>query len=284
MPLFRRCEGTYLSELPALRRMMPHLMPGRNEAAVAFELVVDLSKTLPWIAERNFANDREPVTLFQLILAAMLRTFELRPMLNRFVVGRRLYQRNDIEFSFAIKRAMRDDAGLTTTKLTFGKDDTLDRIGERMRPSIRDGRGGKETQSDAEMRLLTYLPRSVLRFLVWLQGALDYFNLLPAFMVRPDPLYASMFFANLGSVGIDSAFHHLYEYGTCPFFATVGRVKKAVLVDENGEPAVRQVVSLKFLFDERIADGFYCARSLEIFERLLANPELLVSELAEGRG
>lgn len=279
MPLIPRVEGTYVDDLPPLRRMMPHLMPGRNEAAVAFEQVLDLTEVLPFLAARNTGADAaEHVTLFQLILLAMLRTFEQRPMLNRFVVGRRVYQRNEIQFSFAIKRAMRDDAGLTTTKVTLEAGETLASLGAKMRPSIREGKAGKENTSDREMRFFTMLPRFLLRWVVTLQRALDYFNLLPGWFIRPDPLYASMFFANLGSVGLDSAFHHLYEYGTCPFFVTLGRVKKAVLVGDDGQPVVRDVVSLKFLFDERIADGFYCARSLELFRDLLEHPSKLVAD------
>lgn len=277
MPLLPRCDGTYLENQPPLRKMMPHLMPGRNQSAVAFEQVLDLSKTLPFIESYNARTTGKHLTLLQLVLTAMLRTFEQRPALNRFIVGRRVYQRNAIEFSFAIKRSMDDGGGLTTTKIRVAPEDTLESIGTKMQSPIKEGKSGKESESDVEMRLLSWLPRSALRLLMWLQGVLDYWNLLPAFMIRNDPLYASMFFANLGSVGLESAFHHLYEYGTCSFFATLGRVKRSVVVGESGAPEVREVVSMKYLFDERITDGFYCARSLELFQRFVENPETLIA-------
>ncbi len=275
MPLMSRREGKLVHDAPPMRRMMPHLMPGRNEAAVYFEQVVDLTKTLAYIDARNAGCGEKAVTLFQIVLAAMVRTMAARPELNRFVVGRRLYQRHDIEFSFAIKRAMRDDAGLTTAKVVFEPDDDLEAVGAKLRGDIHAGKSGKASQSDVEMGVLTRLPRFLLRFIMRCQQVLDYFGLLPYALIRKDPLYASMFFTNLGSVGLDSAYHHLYEYGTCPFFAAIGRVKKAVVPGPEGTPVVRDVVSLKFVFDERIADGLYCARSLELFKGYVEDPERL---------
>src|SRR5690606_30043896 len=109
----------------------------------------------------------------------MLRTFVERPDLNRFVSGRRLHQRNTISFSFAIKRAMRDDAEMTTTKVTFTPEDDLDAISAKLRGDITRGKRGDPSSSDVEMGLLTRLPRFVLRALVGLQRALDYLGLLP---------------------------------------------------------------------------------------------------------
>jgi pyruvate/2-oxoglutarate dehydrogenase complex dihydrolipoamide acyltransferase (E2) component len=94
-------------------------------------------------------------------------------------------------------------------------------------------------------------------------------------MVREDPLYASVFLANLGSIGLEAPFHHLYEYGTVPLFAVIGRISKEPIVDADGALAVGQVVHLRYTLDERIADGFYCARSLELLRELLEHPERL---------
>jgi hypothetical protein len=275
MSLWSRREGTPVDDAPPMRRMMPHLMPGRNESAVYFEQIIDVTETLAYLARRNQGAGEKQVTLFQIVLAAMLRTFVERPDLNRFVVGRRLYRRRAIEFGFAIKRAMRDDAGLTTAKVTFDASDDLDAVGAKMRGDIRSAKRGAESKSDVEMRVLTRLPRFLLRFLMACQRWLDYFGLLPYALIEKDPLYSSLFLTNLGSVGLDSAYHHLYEYGTCPFFAALGRVKKAVVPGPDDLPVVRDVVSLKFVFDERITDGLYCARSLELFRTYVMYPDRL---------
>ena len=275
MAWFGRREGAPERGLAPMRTMLPFLVRGRNEGAVYFEEVVDVTRTLAFVEEHARATGRKP-SLFQIVLAAVVRTLAERPHLNRFVAGGRIRRRRRIELSFAIKRAMRDDAGLTTAKIAFEPEDDLDRVGERMAAPIGSGRRGEETQSDVEMRWVARLPVVLVRLVMWAQRWLDAMGLLPDALVRSDPLYASVFLANLGSIGLDSAYHHLFEYGTCPLFVTMGRVKKAVVPGEDGAPAVRDVVSLKFSFDERIVDGFYCARSLGALREYVEDPRRLV--------
>src|SRR5690606_28550044 len=86
----------------------------------------------------------------------------------------------------------------------------------------------------------------------------------------------SLFVANLGSLGIDRVWHHLYEYGTASLFCTLGAVQKQVIVGEGDVPVVRPVLRLRFSFDERINDGFYCVKALELVRSLIEDPEQLL--------
>ena len=103
-----RPDGERVRDLSPLRTLMPHLMPGRNQAAVYYEDTLDLSDTLPWLAAQE-ARGRK-LTLFHVVVAACVRTLAQRPQICRFVVGRRLYQRKHLELSFAVKKALRDAA------------------------------------------------------------------------------------------------------------------------------------------------------------------------------
>ena len=80
------------------------------------------------------------------------------------------------------------------------------------------------------MALPGFLLRGVMALLRWL----DRVNLMPAAMIASDPMYASAFLANLGSLGIDDTFHHLFEYGTVSLFGAVGRAEKALFVGADG--------------------------------------------------
>ena len=51
------------------------------------------------------------------VIAAVVRLLALRPALNRFVMNGRIYKRNTISISFAVKKALSDDAIETTIKL-----------------------------------------------------------------------------------------------------------------------------------------------------------------------
>ncbi len=106
---------------------------------------------------------------------------------------------------------------------------------------------------------------------------LDAWGLLPPSYSAGDPLYASAFVANLGSVGLDAAYHHLYEYGTIPIFVTIGRLHQRPVVLPDGAVGSRKIVTLRYTYDERVEDGFYAARALERLHELLETPERLAT-------
>lgn len=270
MPWFGRPDGTPIEGLPMLRRMMPFLMPSRTESLVYFEQQIDVTETLRYLERRRAQG--APVNLFQVMMAGLVRVLAMRPQLHRFVVGRRVYRRRTIELSFAVKKQFTDQARLTTVKVAFDPDDSLDDAARRVREAVSEGKGDSDTSSEKEMGFFTKLPRFALRMVMGLQRTLDYFNLVPTSMMRDDPMYASMFVANLGSIGLDAAFHHLYEYGTIPLFAAIGRIHKAPMVMADGTLQVREVVTVRYTFDERIADGLYCARALDLYKRWIENP------------
>jgi hypothetical protein len=132
---------------------------------------------------------------------------------------------------------------------------------------LNSGRAGKKTTSDSEVDLLLRMPVPVIRAAMWLVHRADALGLLPASMVHADPLYASAFVANLGSVGLDAGYHHLWEHGNCPIFCVIGRIRQ----DASG----RRHVTLKYTYDERVEDGLYCARTLERLRERLEHPEKL---------
>jgi hypothetical protein len=276
MPLFRRFDGDVIKDLSPVRRMIPFLMKGRNESVVYYEQILELGKTLPFIAAWNEKHEQK-LTLFHLVLAALGKALHARPGLNRFVSGGRIYQRKAVEISFAAKKRFADDAPLVTIKLPMHAAEPLEETVRRIYASVGEGRSDLERPVDKEVRWLLYLPHFLLQFFVGLFVLLDRWNLAPAAMLRSDPMYASLFCANLGSVGIDRAWHHLYEYGNVSLFAALGVVGKTVVAGPSG-PEVRDTVRLRFSFDERINDGFYCAASLGIVKDYLEDPEKFVTE------
>jgi hypothetical protein len=196
--------------------------------------------------------------------------------LNRFVARSRLYERRGIWLAFSGKQRLERDAPLFTGKIRFEPGESLDETVAHIRGVLGEGRSGRETRTDREINLFLRLPAPVLRLGVRLVRRLDAWGFLPASFVEPDPLYASAFVANLGSVGLDAAFHHLYEYGTIPIFVTIGRLHRAPVVLEDGSVASREVFALRYTYDERVEDGFYAARALERLRELLEKPAGLV--------
>ncbi len=276
MPLFGRPDGVVVKDLSPVRRMIPYLMKSRSESVVYFEQDLDLTKTLPFIERWNSEHEQK-LTLFHLLLTALGRALFARQGLNRFVSGGRIYQRNGVFISFAAKKKFADDAPLVTIKLEMKEVEPLDAIVRRIHESVGEGRGDKERTVDKEVRWILKAPHFLVRFLLALFVWLDKWNLAPGAMLRTDPMYASLFCANLGSVGIDRAWHHLYEYGTVSVFAALGVVRKDLVVGESGQPEVHDRVRIRYSFDERINDGFYCATSLGMVRDFLEDPARFVT-------
>ena len=271
-----RFDGRPVANLHPLRRIMPFIMPSKSTAFVLFEQEIPTMPLSAFLADvnRGRAAGRQ-VTLFHCVLRAIGVALTEFPRLNRFVAGSRLYERKTIELAFSGKQRFERDAPLYTTKLPFRREEPLGTFVDRILDSVGQGRSGKETATDREVKGFLHLPGPLLRAAVRLQKTLDGWNLFPSRMLEGDALYASAFIANLGSVGLDAAYHHLYEYGTIPIFVTMGRTHRAPVVFENGSVGSREIFVLRYTYDERVEDGFYAARALERLAACLADPAAL---------
>jgi hypothetical protein len=277
VPLFRRCDGEPVKNIDPIRRMMPFIMRGRNDSIIYHTTEWDIAEARTWLRHYNRTRrSGAQATLFHLVAYAGIKMLHARPGLNRFVSGGRIYQRKGVWLSFAAKVRFTDEAPLTTVKLPFAADIRFDECVDAIAQAVNAGRSGQMTRTESEVRLLNRLPAPLLRAVIATVRGLDRCNLLPAALIEPDPLYSSMFLANLGSIHIGNAYHHLYEHGTCSLFGVVGAVKKILAPGRDGQPEVRQVLQAQWSFDERVNDGFYCVESLEMLRRVLEDPQRYV--------
>lgn len=276
---WNRPDGTLVRDADKYRRIMQLLMRGRNESAVMFEQRVDAAPALAFLDAHNRMGGPK-ATLLHLVTYALGRTLAERPRLNRFSAGGRLYQRNGIQLSFSAKRAMSESAPVVVVKLDFDPSCTFAEHVERVHAALGEQRSDKPSRVDKELDLLFRLPHWLLRRVVPLAFVLDGWGMLPRSFIEGDPLFASAFIANLGSIGLDAAHHHLYEYGNIPLFATMGALRDVPHAADDGSVRVRRELALKWSFDERVEDGLYCAHALELFRRWLEEPQQLVARAA----
>lgn len=265
----RRPDGALVTDLSPMRRFMPFVSPRRNDSLVYFAQEIDAEPGLAFLERVNADRPAERrVTYFHLLLRAVAQVLGDRPRLNRFVSGGRLYQRDGVWLSFSAKRAFTEDAPILTVKRRMDADTGLLEMVDGILDKLGAGRGGKRTTSDSEMDLLLRLPPPLIRLALRAARGLDAFGLLPRSMIDADPLFASAFIANLGSVGIDAGYHHLWEWGNCPVFGVLGRLEPG--------PDGRRRVTIKWSYEERIEDGFNAALGLGFVREVLEQPEKLL--------
>ncbi len=266
----KRPDGEQIKDLSRLRAFMPFISPRRNDANVLFTTEIEVDEAIAFIDRFNEGRERERhLTLFHLYLRALARVMHMRPSVNRFVAGGRLWQRNHVAISFAAKQSFEDAAPLKTVKRFFPEEEeSLAELADSLTARIKKRRSGEVTQSDKEINLAMMLPVTLTRFVVWLLDRANHLHLLPKGVIDGDPLFTSIFVANLGSVGLDAGYHHLWEYGTCSHFAVVGRVHTR----HDG----KQIMHVKYNYDERVEDGLYAGRALALIKDFIEKPESLL--------
>lgn len=276
MAFRQRRDGRLVDDLPALRRVIPYLMPTRTESLVYFPQRIEVDGLLAWLAEANAGRPREDrITLFHVFLAAIARTLRLRPEMNRFVAGRRTYEHTDISISFVVKQDMRDDAPETETRIVFTGRESVDDVRRLVEAAVHLKRSGGRGDDDRLVDFFASWPRPVLTGIAGTLRWLDHHNLVPQALTEAIPLYTSVYVVNTGSIGIEAPFHHLYEHGTASIFVAIGRAAPRPVVDQAGQVVARTCVDLVYTLDERASDGFYFARTAEVFRVLVAEPALL---------
>lgn len=267
MPLWYRPDATVVRGLPLTRRIMPLIMPTRNESLVFYDLEVDADAIDARIEKLRAAGVQASV--MHLVGVCATRIFHERPRMNRFVAGGRHWQRRGFWLSFSGKTRKDDNAPTRVIKRELKAEWSDEEIIKAMDSGVSEVRSEKKNRTDKELSLFFLLPTFLLAWMVVLVRKLDHWGLLPRFYIDGDPLFASMFIANLGSLKMDGAQHHLYEYGNIPLFCVIGQRKDTFAVDDTGAVKPRAVYPLRFTFDERIEDGLYCLGCLKRLEQLL---------------
>ena len=263
-----RPDGTYIKTHP-YRRMMFFLYPTRNESVVYFDDYVKADKLLRFIKE---ANEKIHVDITHLAVTAYGLVLSSQYRMNRFTVGRRLYQRDGRFLSFSMKRQkLGEEAKVSVVKIKVEDDDTFESYVRRINQKIGIERSDTVTYADKELSLLLRLPRAALNVSIRLLYWLDYHNCLPGAFIANDFMYTSSFIANLGSLKMSAGYHHLYEWGTCSLFLMLGKIEERPMV-EDGQLVARRMLHVRFSFDERIDDGLNAGQGIEALRSILEDP------------
>ena len=270
-----RKDGRWLRNLDPMHFFLPYIYPNRadNEAVVTEQ--IDITALEQYLEKKNQGIEKGKYSLMQAVATALVRTITLRPKMNRFIQGHRIYERKWLSLGFVLKKEFSDNGGEALAFLKFGPETTIDTLHEKVMNEIRECRSDKLDNSTAGMEMFTHLPRWLMRIAMGILNLLDYYGRVPDSLVKADPNYATVFITNLGSIKLNANYHHLSNWGTCSIFMVLGQKHKAPVVTESGAIEARTVMDVSITLDERIADGYYYAGSIRILKHLLQHPELL---------
>ena len=268
-----RSDGRKLKSIPPFFKIIPQVMRTRGDSQVYYSYDMPIKSMDEYINKK--AEEGIRISYMNIIYAAMVRLISQRPQLNRFIMNGRTYARKDIEISLAIKKSLTDDGDETTIKLPFTGNENIFEVKEKLDNVIAENKDVSTTNdTDILATALSFIPTFLLKIAVSFIMFLDKHGMLPKFVIKASPFHTSAFLTNVASLGIDAIYHHLYDFGTTGLFLAMGKKKKDFIYDDE-TIMEEKCISLAFVCDERICDGYYFASSVKMFNRFLKKPELL---------
>lgn len=286
-----RKDGWILKDLNSFTKLVPYLMTSRNSSAIYFKEKIEVSNFVKYVEEKNKELSINPVktpsgsidkiTYFNVFLAALVRLFTVKPHLNRFIAGKNFYQRKKIEVAFVAKKEFTDEGEETIIKESFQRDETLWSIVSRLKKEIKIVKTEDTDDATDLLNLFARFPKPVVHFFISFLDFLNYVGKYPKAVYTEDPMHASVFVANLGSIGIKNVpYHHLFDRGTNSVFICLGEIHKDRVYDDKTRKFFeKDLVEISVTIDERISDGFYYIGAMNKFKEILNNPKVLEEKL-----
>lgn len=277
-----RSDGRKLRTLDPVQVVGNYVMPTRSGASNCIHETVEISAVERYIREKRRAG-MPNFGITHVFLAAYVRCVAKYPALNRFLSGQQVYSRdNDIQFCMMVKEDMTTEAPESAMKLHLRPTDTVEDIYRKFNAEVdRIKDSSSSSDFDKTAKALSLIPGVFFKFVIWVLKTMDYFGLLPKFLLEVSPFHGSIFFTSMGSLGIPPIVHHLYDFGNLPIFVAFGCKYRKNEVQLDGTVVQRKYIDYTVNTDERICDGFYFATTLKHMKKLLMHPERLDEPIEE---
>ncbi len=280
-----RYDGWYVKNLDSLHIMMPYFFGARTKNEAVMSEVMDLTEVDKYLAKKNAQDGVDfKYTWFHFIVAALAKAVLLRPKMNYFIAGHRFYERKKIQISFIVKRQLNEKAEECEAKFVLDRDggSPVDQVHDYLKQYLHIVRDENKVEGvTGPLNVIQYLPRPLFRLLGASLRWLEYHGWYPKSLAKDDPCYSSIFVTNLGSIKLHADYHHLFDWGTNSFFVVISEKKMRPFFKDDGSYEMRNTIKIGLTIDERIADGYYFAKTVRLVRHIFEHPELLDAPASE---
>lgn len=266
-----RADGTRLKKTDPMYTVAAYVMDKRMDSMNMITIDIPIEPIHNYINEKR----KQGVTLshMSVVLSAYIRTVAEYPMLNRFIVNRKPYARNELAVGMVVLKSGQADNG-TMSKMYFDVKNTVFDVNNIIDEYVAANRETPDDNGTEKMiKILLSIP-GVLPIGVGICKFLDKHGLLPKKIIDASPFHNSLVISNLASIRTNHIYHHIYEFGTTSVIMTMGNSRE-VPKRKNGEIVFEKCMPLGVVMDERICSGSYYAIAFRRMKQYLANPELL---------
>ena len=270
-----RRDGERL-KVEGVHKFMYHMLPKRCDNEVYVQRDVDVTDLVKFIEKKKEENG--DITYFHAFSYAIGRVLYNYPSMNKFVMNGNYYKRKFISLGFVAKTSFTDDAKECLNVFKVDNSDTIDTISKKISKDVKRIRANTDSSTDGAIEIIGKLPRPLRAFVIGCFKFMDRHDLIPEDLTKDSIYHASVLVTNLGSIGCNSVYHHLSEFGTNGVVIAIGKiVKKPIVID--GKVVIRDVCDFGITLDERIGDGFYFAKAVNLLEHILTHPEMLEEKI-----
>lgn len=268
-----RPDGRRVTDIDPTVRITPYLMPMRCDAQVFLQHKVDYEMLARYIAKQSAKGEK--ITFMQIIIASFVRAVSQHPEINRYIMNKEFYSRNNCTVSFTMLKDPQDaDAGETAVKIKYDLTDTIYDVRDRMNAVINANRGEESANfADKLARAVLAVP-GLPTALVYLVRLLDRYGLCPGALLDELPFHTSMYITNNASIGLHHVNHHIYNFGSTSLFFGMGSVERTMVM-ENGQPRMKRWLPIGITADERVCSGAHYAGFFATMSNCMNHPELL---------
>lgn len=274
-----RKDAKKVRNLDGLHNVMIDIKPERCDSDVYMNKEIDVTKLIKYVEKYKKEHPDDKITYFHAFAMAFAKTIYNKPLLNRFVANRTFYDRNDVIIAFVAKIAFEEDSEEVMINIKVDKDDNIftlrDKITKRVAKIRNSKKGEKKEHTNNIVDVVGKLPKLIRMIVTGTLKFLDKHGWLPESITKDNLYYSSVILSNLGNFKIGSIYHNIVNFGTSSIIATMGMIHKSKVIDKDGKEKIIDVCDFGVNMDERIADGYYFAKSIKVLEYILDNPELL---------
>lgn len=274
-----RKDAKKVRNLDGLHNVMIDIKPERCDSDVYMNKEIDVTKLIKYVEKYKKEHPDDKITYFHAFAMAFAKTIYNKPLLNRFVANRTFYDRNDVIIAFVAKIAFEEDSEEVMINIKVDKDDNVftlrDKITKRVAKIRNSKKGEKKENTNNIVDVVGKLPKLIRMIVTGALKFLDKHGWLPESITKDNLYYSSVILSNLGNFKIGSIYHNIVNFGTSSIIATMGMIHKSKVIDKDGKEKIIDVCDFGVNMDERIADGYYFAKSIKVLEYILDNPELL---------
>ena len=269
-----------VKDVPGLSQISIDLKPRRSVSDVYINQKMDLTDLTKYIEKKKKAG--ESITYFHAFLTAIGKTIYNRPKLNYFIADRHIWEHDQISLSFVAKVNFDDSSEEVMIIIPIDPQDTIYSISQKVAKKVEGFRNRKKNKEGANsaIDILAKIPNALRVPLVGALKWCDKKGILPSSLAKDNLYYSTMIVSNLGSIRCGAILHNLNDFGNVSSLITMGEIKdERVLIE--GKEVTKKICEWGMNFDERIADGYYFAKSAKLLQYLLSEPELLEAPVSD---